>query len=179
MPTWRICLTIESFLVGDQLLYSLFIIVQRWYGKEKLDASHSKGFKVKVCVSRKAKNLQFTGFKFCIFTGLENNKKLDLVSRNNPFSPSIMSVLSRKRLKCWMLFPSGIFICLIAVLLWKYIDIMKKNSSMVAPKSERVKRTVNKYLSWTLIGYSRINIAFTLVSLKKLNRKAFSAAISG
>ena len=138
-----------------------------------------RGLRLRFAYHEKQKNLQFTGFKFCVFTGLENNKKLDLVSRNNPFSPSIMSVLSRKRLKCWTIFPSGIFICLIAVLLWKYIDIMKKNSSMVAQKSERVKRTVNKYLSWTLIGYSRINVGVTLVSLKKLNRKAFSAAISG
>lgn len=59
-----------------------------------------RGLRLRFAYHEKQKNLQFTGFKFCVFTGLENNKKLDLVSRNNPFYPSIMSVLSRKRLKC-------------------------------------------------------------------------------
>lgn len=119
------------------------------------------------------------GFKFCIFIGFENNKKFDFVLCNNFFFFFIMLVLSCKCLKCWMLFFSGIFICFIVVLFWKYIDIMKKNFFMVVLKSERVKRIVNKYLSWIFIGYLRINVVVILVLLKKFNWKVFLVVIFG
>ena len=58
-----------------------------------------RGLRLRFAYHEKQKIYSLRGLNFA-WSGLENNKKLDLVSRNNPFSPSIMSVLSRKRLKC-------------------------------------------------------------------------------